>query len=329
VNMAEELGKKVGLVSACAALGVARSTLYRRRTPAKLASPRPKPARALGAEERQAVLAVLHSERFVDRAPAEVAATLIDEGTYLCAARTMYRILLDNEEVRERRNQLRHPTYTKPELLATAPNQVWTWDITKLMGPAKWTYFYLYVIIDIFSRDVVGWMVADRESSALAQRLIRESCERQCIEKDQLTIHSDRGTSMTSLGVAQLLGTLGVTKSFSRPHVSNDNPYSESHFKTLKYRPDFPSRFGSIVDAISHCRHFFDWYRNEHRHSGIAMLTPATVHQGRASLVLEQRARILQVAYEAHPERFVNGPPSPVALPTAAWINPPTPKALQ
>jgi putative transposase len=330
VTLAEELGKKVGLANACAALGVSRSTLYRHRKPSRPATPRPTPARALSSDERQAVLTALHSERFMDRAPAEVAATLSDdEGTYLCSVRTMYRILDANEDVRERRDQLRHPNYTKPELLATAPNQVWTWDITKLKGPVTWTYFYLYVIIDIFSRDVVGWMVADGESSALAQRLMRESCEKQGIEQGQLTIHSDRGASMTSIGVAQLLGTLGVTKSFSRPHVSNDNPYSESHFKTLKYRPDFPDRFGCIEDAISHCRRFFDWYRNEHRHSGIAMLTPATVHQGRAGIVLLARARVLQRAYEAHPERFVNGPPKAAELPTAAWINPPTPKVPQ
>jgi putative transposase len=329
VTVAEELGQNVGVASACAALGVARSTLYRRRAPAEPASARPTPARALGPEERQAVLDALHSERFVDRAPAEVAATLIDEGTYLCSARTMYRILDDNKEVRERRDQLRHPNYAKPELLATRPNQVWTWDITKLMGPAKWTYFYLYVIIDIFSRNVVGWMVADRECSALAQRLIRESCEKHGIVEGQLTVHSDRGTSMTSLGVAQLLGSLGVTKSFSRPHVSNDNPYSESHFKTLKYRPEFPERFGCIEDARSHCRRFFDWYCNEHRHSGIAMLTPAIVHQGLAAQILEQRAQVLQLAYGAHPERFVNGSPEPQPLPSAAWINPPTPKDLQ
>jgi putative transposase len=329
VRVAEELGKKVGVVGACRALGVARSTLYRRRGPPKPPSSRPKPTRALRPEETQAVLDTLHSERFVDRAPAEVAATLLDEGTYLCSWRTMYRILQDNKEVRERRNQLRHPVYNKPELLATAPNQVWSWDITKLMGPYKWTYFYLYVIIDIFSRYVVGWMVADGESTTLAKRFIRESCDKQGIVEGQLTIHSDRGPSMTSLGVAQLLGGLGVTKSVSRPHVSNDNPYSESHFKTLKYQPEFPDRFGSIDDAKAFCRLFFDWYCNEHRHSGIAMLTPATVHHGLAHDVLQERARVLQLAYQAHPERFVNGPPAPPALPAAVWINPPTPEPLQ
>ena len=266
---------------------------------------------------------LLHSERFVDKAPAEVYATSLDEGKYLCSERTMYRILAEHGEVGERRNQLRHPVYAKPELLATRPNQVWSWDITKLKGPAKWTYFYLYVILDIFSRYIVGWMVAHRESASLAKRLIADTCAKQGINDGQLTVHADRGSSMTSKLVAQLLADLGVTKTHSRPHVSNDNPYSESHFKTLKYRPGFPARFGSIEDARGFCRSFYTWYNREHRHDGIGLMTPEAVHLGRATAIVEQRQRVLDEAFGANPERFVRGRPKPALLPTAAWINPP------
>jgi putative transposase len=259
----------------------------------------------------------------VDKAPAEVYATLLDEEKYLCSERTMYRLLAEHDEVRERRDQLRHPAYTKPELLATGPNQVWSWDITKLLGPAKWTYFYLYAILDIFSRYVVGWMVAHRESAELARRLIQSTCEKQDITPDQLTIHSDRGSPMKAKVVAQLMADLGVTKSHSRPHVSDDNPYSESQFKTLKYRPDFPDRFGSQLDARSFCSAFFHWYNADHRHSGIGLLTPEDVHHGRASAVVEARSAVLARMYELHPERFVRGCPTPPAAPTAVWINPP------
>lgn len=266
---------------------------------------------------------VLNSEIFQDKAPREVYATLLDEGRYLCYWRTMYRILAEHDEIRERRNQLRHPTYTKPELLATGPNQLWSWDITKLHGPGKWTYYYLYVILDVYSRYVVGWMVAERESAELAEQLIAETCAKQGIKPDQLTIHADRGSSMTSKPVALLLSDLGVTKTHSRPHVSNDNPYSEAQFKTLKYRPNYPERFGSIIDARSWGRAFFDWYNNQHHHTGIALLTPADVHGGRAEERLQQRQAILQQAYAAHPERFVRGAPVVPQLPDAAWINPP------
>lgn len=266
---------------------------------------------------------MLHSDRFVDQAPASVYATLLDEGTYLCSVRTMYRLLKEQDEVRERRNQLRHPQYAKPELLATSPNQVWSWDITKLLGPAKWTYYYLYVILDIFSRYVPGWMVADRESAPLAARLIRSSLVKQNIQRDQLKIHADRGSSMTSKPVALLLADLGVTKTHSRPHTSNDNPFSEAQFKTLKYRPEFPSRFGSIEDARAFCQHFFHWYNTQHHHSGIGYLTPETVHYGRAEAVTDARRAVLQAAYQAHPERFVRKSPEPPALPQAVWINPP------
>ena len=300
-----------------------RSTFYYRRQPCTENKPRPKPARALSEVERQQVLDVLHSERFVDKSPGEVWATLLDEGRYLCSERTMYRILSENEEVRERRNQLRHPEYQKPELLAEGPNEVWTWDITRLKSAVKWVYFYLYVILDIFSRYVVGWMVAERETAALAQDLILQSCEKEGVEMGQLTIHSDRGSPMIAKTTAQLYATLGISKSFSRPHVSDDNPYSESHFKTLKYSPGFPACFGSIQDARAFCRRFFSWYNHEHRHSGIGMLTPAVVHYGLASEVMESRKKVLASAYQAHPERFVKGLPLPPALPQAVWINPP------
>jgi putative transposase len=280
-------------------------------------------SRALSTAERQRVLDVLHEPRFMDLAPAEVYATLLDEGIYLCAERTMYRILAAQGEVRERRVQRRHPVYQAPELLATAPNQLWSWDITKLKGPAKWSYFHLYVLLDVFSRFVVGWMVAHRESATLAERLIATSCARQGIRREQLTLHADRGSSMTSKTVALLLADLGVTKTHSRPHVSNDNPYSEAQFKTLKYRPGFPERFGSLQDARAYAAVFFAWYNHHHRHSGIGLLTPADVHFGLAEERREQRTAVLRAAYEATPERFVRQLPRPPALPAAAWINPP------
>jgi len=320
----QELSKDVGTAAACQSLDIARPTYYRRLGALdEKASPRPSPPRALSAGERQQVLDALHTDRFVDRAPAEVYATLLDEGVYHCSVRTMYRVLEDAGEVRERRDQARHPHYKAPELLATAPKQVWSWDITKLLGPVKWTYFYLYVILDIFSRYVVGWMIAPHESSVLAQRLIAETYVKQNVQPGQLTIHADRGASMKSKPVALLLADLGVTKTHSRPHVSDDNPYSESQFKTLKYRPDFPDRFGSIQDARSFCHGFFPWYNCEHRHSGIGLLTPEMVHYGKAKTVISQRRIVLASAFEAHPERFVRGLPIPPPLPEAAWINKP------
>jgi len=319
------LGPELGTAALCMALGVARATYYRQQKP-RATTPAPRPStRALPAEERKAVLEVLHEPRFVDLAPSEVYATLLDEGTYLCSERTMYRILEENQEVKERRNQLRHPKYAAPELLATAPRQVWSWDITKLLGPVTWSYFYLYVILDVFSRYVVGWMVAHRESAALAQKLIRETCERQGITPGRLTVHADRGSSMTSKPVAFLLADLGVTKTHSRPHVSNDNPFSEAQFKTLKYRPDFPERFGCIEDARAHSKDFFAWYNLEHHHSGLGLLTPHDVHHGLAEQRRALRAEVLQAAHRAHPERFVRGTPTPPPLPTAAWINKPKP----
>ncbi len=294
------------------------SSDLKRSSPLKRWSPR-----ALSADENDAVFDVLHSERFADKAPPQVYSTLLDEGEYLCSVSTMYRLLRSQGEVRERRNQLTHPSYTKPELLASGPNELWSWDITKLYGPQKWTYYYLYVIIDVFSRCVVGWTIAYRESAALAEELIAQTCAKQNIEMGQLTIHADRGSAMTSKAVAFLLADLGVTKTHSRPHVSNDNPYSEAHFKTLKYRPDFPARFGSIEDARLHCQAFFSWYNTEHRHSGIGLLTPATVHSGRANQAIAQRQEVLTAAYQMHPERFVRKKPEPPSVPAAAWINAP------
>ncbi len=327
MNAANELSAHVSHSAACRAFGVARSAFYRRRRPWEN-----KPARGgglgpvrrrLSSEERAAVLEMLNSERFADASPVEVYATLLDEGVYLCSVSTMYRILRGAQQVRERRDQLRRPNYKRPELLATAPNQVWSWDITKLRGPAKWMFFQLYVILDIFSRYVVGWMVADRESEALAVELIEQTCVKQGIQRGQLTLHADRGSSMTSKPVAFLLADLGVDKTHSRPHVSNDNPYSESQFKTMKYRPEFPDRFSGLEEARAFCRVFFPWYNHEHRHSGIGLLTPATVHYGQAIAVNERRAGVLTGAFDAHPERFVRGMPRPPAQPTAAWINPP------
>ena len=325
MNAALELGDNVGKAAACRALGVPRATLYRRMQPAAPLLVRPTPERALTAAERQVVLDHLHAERFCDKAPSEVYATLLDENIYLCSIRTMHRILADNSELKERRNQLRHPSYKKPELLATGPNQVWSWDITKLLGPAKWTYFHLYVILDIFSRYMVGWMVAPRETAELARRLIADTCAKQGIDPGTLTIHADRGTSMTSKPVALLMADLGVTKSHSRPHVSDDNPYSESQFKTLKYMPEFPERFGSIEDARVFGQRFFPWYNQQHHHSGIALLTPEVLHYGMAEVVIEQRQRVLDAAYARNPERFPHARPKHPPQPTAVWINPPTP----
>jgi putative transposase len=327
MTAALELTATVGVTRVATAFEMSRMSLYRAQQPPVLGPPAPRPAppRALTVAERQDVLDVLHGERFVDLAPKAVYATLLDEGKYLCSWRTMYRVLASAAEVRERRDHLRHPAYTKPELLATAPNQVWSWDITKLLGAAKWTYFYLYVILDIFSRYVVGWMVATRESATLAERLIGATCEKQEIREGQLTIHADRGTAMTSKAVAMLLADLGVTRTHSRPHVSDDNPYSEAQFRTLKYHPTFPERFGSIQDARAFCQSFFPWYNTEHRHDALGLLTPEAVHHRQADAIIEQRRTVLAAAYAAHPERFVRKPPEPLAPPTAAWINPPVP----
>jgi len=330
MNAVTELAPAVGILAACDFLGVARASFYRQRPPLDPAEPalaalRPPPARALSPAERASVLAVLHEERFQDRSPAAIQAMLLDEGQYLCSTRTMYRLLEQQGESRERRDQLVHPPYQKPELLATAPNQLWSWDITKLLGPAKWTYFYLYVILDVFSRYVTGWMVAHREGAELAEKFIKETLGKHGIEPGQLSLHADRGRVMRSKPVAFLLADLGVTKTHSRPYVSDDNPYSESQFRTMKYRPEFPDRFGCIQDARAFGQVFFPWYNDEHRHSGLGLLTPAMVHFGDAPVVLARRQAVLDAAYQAHPERFVRQPPKPLTLPAEVWINKPAP----
>jgi putative transposase len=281
----------------------------------------------LDPRESTALLDTLNSPRFADTAPAAVHATLLDEGRYLGSVRTMYRHLAAHGGSHERRRQLTHPAYTKPELLALAPNQVWSWDITKLKGPAKWTCFHLYVILDIFSRHVVGWMVAEREGADLAEQLIADSVSRHAVERGMLTLHADRGAAMRSKPVAALLVDLDIAKSHSRPHVSDDNPYSESQFKTMKYRHDFPARFGCIEDARAYCQAFFGWYATEHRHSGIGYMTPHAVHYGHAQALRNARQAVLDVAFTDHPNRFKGRRPQPQALPTAAWINPPTSEA--
>jgi putative transposase len=328
IALVEERRARVGVAPLCEALGLARATFYRRRGGLPPGPPalreRRRPRQALTAADREQVLALLHDERFVDLPPAQIWAQLLDAGQVPpCSIRTMYRVLAANAEVRERRHQLRHPAYRKPELLAIGPNQVWSWDITKLLGPVKWTYYYLYVLLDIFSRYVVGWLLARQESAALAKVLIAESCQRQQIAPDQLTIHADRGPAMTSQPVALLLATLGVVPSYSRPQVSDDNPFSEAQFKTLKYRPDFPARFGAYEDAEAFCQRFFLWYNTEHRHSALGLMTPHDIHYGVAAAKWQHRAAVLRAAYDAHPERFPHGVPVPPPLPTAAWINKP------
>lgn len=279
--------------------------------------------RALTAAEEKDVLNILNSDRFGDKPPAQIYAALLDENIYVCSVSTMYRILRKNELVRERRNILRHPKYNKPELLAEAPNEVWSWDITKLKGPKKWNYYHLYVILDIYSRYVVGWRVASRETGTLARELIEETCLRQEVDGDKLYIHSDRGTAMTSKSVALLMADLGITKSLGRPQVSNDNPFSESHFKTLKYQPMFPKTFGCIEDARQFCLHFFDWYNHEHYHSGIGFMTPSMVHYGAAEECCRRRQQVLADVYTRFPERFVKGAPKVSKLPSKVWINRP------
>jgi putative transposase len=314
------------VTAACAALGIPRSSLYRARQPTAppgAAARRPPPPRALSDEEQAAVRTTLDSARYQDQAPREVYADLLDQGVYLCSWRTMYRVLAQHGEVRERRNQLRHPSYQRPQLVATQPNQVWSWDITKLRGPATWQYYYLYVMLDVFSRYVVGWLIAERESAALAQELIAASCAQQGIQADQLTIHADNGGPMQAKSIAQLLLDLGVAKSHSRPYTANDNPFSEAQFKTLKYCPAYPGQFGSVAEARQWGATFFIWYNHEHHHSGLNLYTPADVHFGRSAAVHAQRQAVMQQAFAAHPERFVRGAPTVLPPPAAVWINPP------
>ncbi len=321
----DELAAAVGVKTACEALGVPRSSRYAARRPRVVTerAPAPPPPRALAACEKAKVRETLNSDRFADQAPREVYATLLDEGVYHCSVPTMYRILRENAEVVERRSQLRHPAYAKPRLSASGPNQVWSWDITKLLGPAVGLYFYLYVLLDLFSRFVVGWLVAEREVAALAEQLIAESCLRQLIARDQLTLHSDRGAPMTAKSLSVLLTDLGVTPSLARPRLPDDNAFSEAQFKTVKYHPTFPGRFGGIQDARTWCQQLFRWYNHEHHHTALGLMTPAAVHTGEAPQLHQQRQVVLAAAFAAHPERFVRGLPQPPALPAVVWLNPP------
>lgn len=320
IRAAEQLGRQVGITAACDSLGVPRSSLYRSRRPRPPTRPRAAPVRALSLRERATVRETLNSERFRDSAPRQL---LDDEGVYLCHWSTMYRILKAHQEVRERRNQLQHPPAVKPVLLATAPNQVWSWDITQLPGPTKGIAYYLYVIVDIFSRYVPGWLLARQETATRAETLISQTCTKQGIRPEQLTLHADRGGPMRAKTITQLLADLEVTKSHSRPYTPDDNPYSEAQFKTMKYRPDFPGRFASKQLALTWSRSFFDWYNHRHRHTGLALMTPAMVHYGRVEEIQAQRQQVLQAAFDAHPERFVRGQPTLPQLPNQVWINKP------
>lgn len=323
INSATHLAATLGVSRACEVLGVPRSSFYRARQPKPEPKARATSPRALTPAEREQVRQVLNSERFVDQSPRQVYATLLDEDVYLCHWRTMYHILEEHQEVNERRNQRRHPPAPKPQLEATGPRQLWSWDITKLKGPAKKQLFYLYVILDVYSRFVVGWLLAETESAALAEQLISTTCRREGIEPEQLGVHSDRGPAMQAKTVAQLLDDLDVAQTFARPYTPNDNAYSEAQFKTFKYRPAFPERFGSLAEARAWVQAFMRWYNYEHYHSALALLTPATVHHGLAGQVQSQRQQVLATAYQAHPERFVGGPPTVADLPTSVWINKP------
>lgn len=313
----------VGIAAACAALCVPRASYYRDQRPRPAPKPRPTSHRALTAGQRENVLAILDSDRFADKAPRQVYAELLDDGEYVCSVRTMYRILTAADQVRERRHQRRHPAYVKPELVARAPNQVWSWDITKVPGPVRGCYYNLYVAIDIFSRYVVGWTIARTENAALARAFLSEAFERHDIKPGQLVCHADRGTPMTARSTSLLFADLGITQSHSRPHVSDDNPYSEAAFRTFLYRPEMPERFGSLEDARVFFASLLDWYNERHYHTGIALLTPADVHFGRAAAIITARQVVLDAAYTEHPERFVRHPPRHPTPPAVAWINPP------
>lgn len=325
IQAVESLTTTIGVSSACELVGVPRSSLYRTRQPQTPPIPRPTPARALTSAERNEVRHLLNSDRFVDQTPRQVYATLLDEETYLCHWRTMYRILEAHQEVKERRSQRRHPPVAKPQLETTGPRQLWSWDITKLKGPAKWQHYYLYVILDVYSRFVVGWLLAEAESAELAKILITATCQREGIQPEQLGLHSDRGPAMQSKTIAQLLIDLEVAQTFARPYTPNDNAYSEAQFKTFKYRPGFPERFASLVEARAWVQVFVYWYNYQHYHSALGLLTPAVVHHGQAQQIQTQRQQVLAAAYQTHPERFVRGQPTVVELPTSVWINRPPP----
>lgn len=310
--------------SACAALGLSRATAYRRLAPpvGRRQGPRPAHPRRITDVERAEVLALLDSERFIDQPPREAYAALLSEGEYRCSWRTMYRILRERAPLRERRNHREPRRHAVPRLQAAAPNEVWSWDISKLPSYLSGVFFNLYVVLDLFSRFVVAWMVAERENSALAKQLFAEAISRYGIEPGQLIVHQDRGAPMTAHGFTELLSELGVERSYSRPRVSNDNPFSESTFHTVKYQPDYPGRFRDVRHARRWCEDFFHWYNEAHHHSGLALFTPTDVYHGQVEAVARQRESALARAYAAHPERFVNGPPQVARPPSRVLINP-------
>lgn len=310
----------------CEGFQIGEATYYRWKNKKKKPVEKPEKPRhwkRLSEDEESEVMELMTSERFIDMAPAAIYATLLDDGEYLCSERTMYRYLERNAAVKERRNQRVHPEYKKPELLATRPKQLWSWDITKLKTGRKCEYLHLYVIIDVYSRFVVGWMVAEKECSILAEQFIAETCFKEEIERDQLTIHADRGAAMKSKTVYQLMCDLGITKTHSRPHVSNDNPYSESQFKTMKYHSTFPRKFGCLEDAKSFLRGWFEWYNFKHKHSGIEMMSPHDVHSGKYKAILEKRQMVLNQAFLKMPHRFNKKKPKVQNLSEAVWINKP------
>jgi len=327
MKLVEDASQLSSVATACRVLATPRSWYYRQKAASgqerEKSSSRPAPRRTLGEAEKVEIRWVLNSERFADQSPREVYAALLDEGVYLCHWRTMYRVLAEQQQVRERRNQLRHPAYSKPELLTTAPNQLWSWDITKLKGPVTWQLFYLYVVLDVFSRYVVGWLIDEHESGELARELIAQSYQKQDVALTQLTLHADRGPAMVSQTLAQLLSKLGVAKSHARPYTPDDNPFSEAQFKTMKYRPDYPERFDSLEHARSWARTFFAWYNHEHHHTSLGLMTPAMVHYQRVDEVRASRQRVLDAAYAARPERFTKGRPLAPQAPDQVWINPP------
>lgn len=331
MDAVEQVAPELGVAEACRVIGVPRSSFYRHRRPPRGQSciierpPTRAPQRpnALSADERASILDACRAARFVDASPMQIYFTLLDEGTYLGSWRSYYRVLAGHGEIRERRDQLRHPNHPIPRLKATGPNEVWTWDVTKLLGPAKWNYYYLYVLLDLYSRYAVGFTVASADTAAIARWLISETLDKYGVDPRSLTIHSDRGASQTAKPVAHLMADLGITKSLSRPRVSNDNPFSEAHFKTLKYRPAFPDRFQTKEHAGEFCRSFMRWYNQDHRHSGIGYMTPADVYFGRTDQIHTVRAAALNAAFASHPERFVRKPPEPPVLPEVVWINRP------
>jgi len=324
-----ELAAKVGVRRACRALGLPSASYYRQQSPPATAEPRarkcPPSPRALSADEEQAVLDVLHEERFVDRSPAHVEAALLDDGKWLCSERTMYRILSKHGEVKERRNQRQHPKYAIPRLCATGPNQVWTWDTSRIRGPGRGQWYYLYVLLDLFSRKVVGWTLSRRLRAVVAAHLLEETLKREGVSPWEITIHNDRGGEFLAKDIVKLMELLDMTRSLSRPRTSNDNPHSESSFKTMKYHPEYPGGFAEYEDAWAYFGKYFDWYNHEHRHSGIAYLTPHSVHVGLGAETLDRRAVVKQAAFERTPNRFVHGSPVRAELPDEVWINKPVP----